>query len=215
MMHYNSTRGTWTGFTAFSIEAAKKWNNPFEALRRETEAKLLCADNLHAVRNWSNHATTPTVKLNSLKQSAVLVCSAYNFYPKQIQMTWWRNEQELTTGVSYSEVMPSGGWYYQSHSYLEYTQTAGESISCKVEHFSLSEPLILDWDPSLPVTDQFKIGVGLCALILGLVVVSTGFIYYKKKSAAYTTLCRGRVKIPVEHLPAADVMEQSEKTALR
>lgn len=215
MMQFNSTRGNWTGFTAFSIEVAKKWNNPFDALIRESEKKLLCADNLHGVQNWSSHATVPTVKLTSVKQPALLVCSAYDFYPKQIRITWWRNAQELTTGVSYSEVMSNGGWYYQSHSYLEYTQTAGESISCVVEHFSLSEPVILVWDPSLPATDRFKIVVGLCALILGLVVVSCGFIYYKKKSAAYMTLCRGRVKIPVEHQPAADVMEQSEQTALR
>lgn len=45
MMEYNSTRGNWTGFTAYSIETAKWWNSdPFDALTRKIERKLLCTD---------------------------------------------------------------------------------------------------------------------------------------------------------------------------
>lgn len=75
----------------------------------------------------------------------MLVCSAFNFYPKQIRMTWLRNQKQVTAGVSYSEVMPDGDWLYQTQSYLQYTPTHGEKITCVVEHMSLPEPALVVW----------------------------------------------------------------------
>ena len=46
-------------------------------------------------------------------------------------------------------------------------------------------------DPSLPAAQQIKIAVGLCGLMIGFVVVTSGFIYYKRKSAAYVTQYQG------------------------
>lgn len=77
-------------------------------------------------------------------------------------------------------------------------------MTCMVEHLTLSEPVLQVWDPSLPVTERIKIGVGVFALMLGFVILISGFIYYKKKSAAHFTFCQGRVSIPVEDLPAAE-----------
>lgn len=69
-------------------------------------------------------------------------------------------------------------------------------------------------DPFLLAAEQIKIVVGLCGLILGVVIVSSGFIYYKKKSATYITPCQGEdvkrnqyddkwneVEYSVNHLP--------------
>uniref|UniRef100_A0A3Q0RAU0 Ig-like domain-containing protein n=1 Tax=Amphilophus citrinellus TaxID=61819 RepID=A0A3Q0RAU0_AMPCI len=190
MMEFNSTRGNWTGFSAFSIEVAKSLNNPdlfsIISLNKFTKYALLY-----------KIAFTPTIKLKYVKQSggshpAMLVCSAFDFCPKQIKMTWLRNQQQVTAGVSSSEVMPDGDWYYQSHSYLEYTPTTGEKITCMVEHITLSKPEYVVWDPSLPETERNKIVVGLSGLLLGFVAVISGLIYYKKKSAGYITLCNSK-----------------------
>ncbi|XP_018527094.1 rano class II histocompatibility antigen, A beta chain [Lates calcarifer] len=210
MMEYNSTRGNWTGFTAYALLKAETFNGDlYDGLLRAFEKKILCIDNRKLVQTGVNRAAvTPTVKLNSVKQPggghpAILVCSAYNFYPKQIQVTWLRNGQEVTSAVSSSDAMPDGDWYYQIHSYLEYTPTPGETITCMVQHLTLSEPMLQVWDPFLLAAEQIKIVVGLCGLILGVVIVSSGFIYYKKKSATYITPCQGGVWFPVEELPAA------------
>ncbi|XP_051245004.1 rano class II histocompatibility antigen, A beta chain-like [Dicentrarchus labrax] len=204
LIEYNSTRGNWTGFTAYSIEEVKNWNSdPYNALQRSFEKKVLCTDNLHFAQQLDNVRAVPTVKLKLVKHQPMLVCSAYNFYPKQIRMTWLRNGQEVTSAVSFSDALPDGEWYYQIHSYLEHTPTAGEIITCVVEHLTLSEPALHVWDPSLPAPERVKIVVGLCGLILGFIIVSSGFIYYKKMSAAYCTFYQGRVSIPVEHLPEA------------
>ena len=51
----------------------------------------------------------------------MLQCSSYNFYPKAIFVTWLRDGEETTSDViSYTE-LSDGDWYYQYHSYLEYT----------------------------------------------------------------------------------------------
>ncbi|XP_042247604.1 rano class II histocompatibility antigen, A beta chain-like [Thunnus maccoyii] len=142
----------------------------------------------------------------------MLVCSAYDFYPKQIRLTWLRDGQEVTSAVSFSEVMPDGDFYYQIHSYLEYTPTRGEKITCMVEHFSLSEPMLQVWDPSLPVSQQIQIILGVCGLMLGFAFITSGFIYYKKKFAAYITFCQGQILIDVADLPEAGASQQSEHT---
>lgn len=52
MKEYNSTRGNWTGFTAFAIEMAKSWNaDPYDALQRAFEKKLFCTDNKNFVQS--------------------------------------------------------------------------------------------------------------------------------------------------------------------
>uniref|UniRef100_A0A8C6M0V8 Ig-like domain-containing protein n=1 Tax=Nothobranchius furzeri TaxID=105023 RepID=A0A8C6M0V8_NOTFU len=162
MVEFNSTRGNWIGFTKYSKGANRK----------------LYSRNHDSFKFTGNLTTPPTMKLNLVKLSdgehrAKFVCSAYDFYPKQIQLTWLRNGQEVTEGVSYSSVMYDGNLYYQFHSYLKYFPTSGERITCMVEHFSLSEPKLVDWDMT-------PIAFGLCVLMVGLIVLSSGFIYYKK-----------------------------------
>ena len=75
----------------------------------------------------------------------MLMCSAYNFYPRMIRVTWYRDGQKVTSDVSATEELADGDWYYQIHSHLEFTPKAGEKISCVVEHASLRDPLEITW----------------------------------------------------------------------
>ncbi len=109
-------------------------------------------------RRWTCHLSVKTlhlvisaepsvtlVEITSSDHDPMLVCSAYDFYPKYIKVTWHRNGQEVTLGVTVSEVMTNGDWTYQVHSYLELTAGQQDGISCMVEHTSLREPKIYDW----------------------------------------------------------------------
>ncbi|XP_041862750.1 HLA class II histocompatibility antigen, DQ beta 1 chain-like isoform X2 [Melanotaenia boesemani] len=197
VLEYNSTRGNEDG----SVK------------------KLICEDTRQLVKWLASLSTTPTVKIKLVKQPsggypAMLVCSAYNFFPKQVRITWLRNKQEVTTGVTYSDVMADGDLTYQMHVYLEYTPSLGENITCMVEHASLSEPKIVAWDNSLHGEAQIQITVGLCGLIFGLIILSSGFIYYRKKSGAYITFCReSAVTASSESDPAADLHLQQSNDA--
>ncbi|KAM9745369.1 rano class II histocompatibility antigen, A beta chain-like [Menidia menidia] len=208
MVEYNSTRGNWTGFTAFSVMVANDFhNNPRDAPLRNLEKKLLCEKNMDLIKSLGNLTTAPTVNIKSLKQhdgrhQALLVCSAYNFYPKKIQMTWLRNNEDVTSGLTYSDVMADGDLYFQIHSFLEYTPSVGETITCVVEHASLSEPKLIIWDNSLPAKKHIQIIVGVSGLVLGIVLMSSGLIFYKKKSAANTTVSQEQTLVPMDHISA-------------
>lgn len=66
-------------------------------------------------------------------------------------------------------------------------------IKCKMHKWTFLNLFLTVLDPSLPVPEQIKIAVGLCGLMLGFVIVSSGFFYYKRKSAAYIAFCQGDV----------------------
>ncbi|XP_036928972.1 DLA class II histocompatibility antigen, DR-1 beta chain-like isoform X4 [Acanthopagrus latus] len=115
------------------------------------------------------------------KHPGMLVCSVYNFYPKQIRVAWLRDGKEMTSEVMSTDEMPNGNWLYQVHSFLEYTPRPGEKISCKVEHASLVEPQLYEWEPTSD-SGMNKIIVGIAGLLLGLVFSVGGLMYYKKKT---------------------------------
>ncbi|XP_037392180.1 rano class II histocompatibility antigen, A beta chain-like isoform X2 [Pygocentrus nattereri] len=119
----------------------------------------------------------------------MLMCSAYNFYPRVIDVYWLRNGEKVTSDVTATEEMADGDWYYQIHSHLEYTPTSGEKISCVVEHASSKKPIIIEWDGSLPEAEKNKIAIGASGLMLGIILSAAGFLYYKKKSS-------GRILVP-------------------
>lgn len=186
IMEYNSTRGNWKGFTESAILWAEIYNSdPEDAKLRKIEQIVLCSENVHVFRNLKNMTAAPSVKVTSVKPSsgthpAILLCSAYNFYPQNIALTWLRNGQEVTSDVTSTEVLSDGDLYYQVHSYLEYRPKRGDKISCMVEHVSLSEPLVLAWDLSWP--DRVKIIVGTCVLVFGLTMLIVGYVIHRKQS---------------------------------
>ncbi|XP_051804479.1 rano class II histocompatibility antigen, A beta chain-like [Acanthochromis polyacanthus] len=187
-MNYNSTIGNWTGLTpAGMITASAHNNNKGDLLQRKVERELICVENVELIYNVTEeYMAEPSISLQEVDvasgHNTMLVCSAYDFHPKYIKVSWHRDGQEVTEGVTESEVLTNGDWTYQVHSYLEYTPGQQDQISCMVEHATLSEPKILHWDSSLdPSTKSFLAG-GVCALLFGAIFLCFGLIHYWKKS---------------------------------
>ncbi|KAM3590512.1 uncharacterized protein V6R79_010961 [Siganus canaliculatus] len=195
-LRFSSSVGKFVGYTELGVKNAKRLNDDAAILgsvkaRKETYCK-------HNIEIWDQnflpYSETPYVRLHSETPSggrhpSMLVCSVYSFYPKHIKVTWTRDQVPVTSDITSTEELADGDWYYQVHSHLEYTPRSGEKISCVVEHVSLKEPLITDWDPSMPESQRNKIAIGASGLILGLVLSLAGFIYHKRKS-------RGRILVP-------------------
>uniref|UniRef100_A0A3B3ZZZ9 Ig-like domain-containing protein n=1 Tax=Periophthalmus magnuspinnatus TaxID=409849 RepID=A0A3B3ZZZ9_9GOBI len=191
LMQYNSTQGNWKGFTEFGVDRARMYNvDPEDAKLRKIEQMILCSEGVKLAKDISKLSVYPSAHYTVVKQSshtepALLLCSAYNFYPQEIQMTWLLNGQEVTSAVTSTDILYNGNLYYQIHSYLEHRPKPGEEFSCMVEHVTLRDPLLKIWElhPPLPWSERVKIAVGTFFLAVGLTALITGFIKHKKAQA--------------------------------
>ncbi|KAK2910250.1 hypothetical protein Q8A73_007965 [Channa argus] len=197
LAQYNSTLGKMVGYTKKAMKVADTLNKNQEFVTHEKWKTRLCKENSQLLYKGLLNSVEPYVRLRSVKAAssthpAMLICSVYNFYPKQIKVTWLRDGKEVTSDVTSTEELSNGNWLYQIHSHLEYTPRFGEKITCRVEHASLTKPKFYDWEP-VPDPGTQKITIGIVGLLLGLVFLVAGLIYYKKKSAV-------RVMVPTTEL---------------
>uniref|UniRef100_A0A3B4BC23 MHC class II beta chain N-terminal domain-containing protein n=1 Tax=Periophthalmus magnuspinnatus TaxID=409849 RepID=A0A3B4BC23_9GOBI len=149
---FNSTTEKFTGYTKEAKDIADGLNQNPRALREMKYALKTCKELIPEV-------------LKSVQ-------AAGNFT---------ENEEEVTSGVTFTDEMSNGNWLYQKHSYLEYTPTAADHISCMVEHASLRTPKLYPWgmmSPSFSLLNSFR--KNDCA-VLGSEVVLKGIITTKPK----------------------------------
>ncbi|XP_026225283.1 H-2 class II histocompatibility antigen, E-S beta chain-like [Anabas testudineus] len=184
-VRFSSSVGKFVGYTEIGVKTAERWNHdPGQLAAMRAQKEMYCRPNAGLFyKSALNKTAKPYVRLDSVEppvgeDPAMLVCSVYDFYPKQIRVSWTRDGQEVQSGVTSTEEMADGDWYYQIHSHLEYTPRSGEKISCVVEHASLKEPLVTDWDPPTPDSDMNLAIIITSELILGLVLFLAGLLIY-------------------------------------
>ncbi|XP_036416765.1 H-2 class II histocompatibility antigen, E-Q beta chain-like isoform X1 [Colossoma macropomum] len=191
VLRFNSTVGEFVGYTELGVKNAERLNKGPEVVQQRAELERYCKPNLKLdYTHILDKAVKPKIRLTSEKHAgegrpALLMCSAYGFYPPVIDVYWLRDGKKVTGDVVSTEEMANGNWYYQIHSHLEYTPTSGEKISCVVEHDSSKEPIIIDWGGSFTDSDRDKIIIGASGFVLGIILSTAGFLYYKKKSPEF------------------------------
>ncbi|XP_043103935.1 rano class II histocompatibility antigen, A beta chain-like [Puntigrus tetrazona] len=190
LLRFNSTENKVVAYTEYAMKWADDLNKKPEWLHMEAEKNIRdCKRFGQLFLPMIEETVKPEVVIRSVRQAsgqspAMLICSAYDFYPKPIKLTWMRDDKEVTADVTSTEELADGDWYYQIHSHLEYFPKPGEKISCVVEHASSNRPMIYHWDPSLSESDRNKFITGAAGLVLGVIMAAGGLIYYKIKHKA-------------------------------
>ncbi|KAL2096349.1 hypothetical protein ACEWY4_008497 [Coilia grayii] len=184
---FNSTVGKYVGCNEFWQRAAERLNNNKPHLEYVQDTVNRFCGTVATLYNmyFTNITSEPAVRIILARppsggHPAMLVCSAYDFYPRMIRVTWYRDGNKVTSDVSSTEELADGDWFYQIHSHLEFFPTPGEKLSCVVEHQSLKEPREFVWDASMPVAERNKVAVGAAVLVLGLAVCVAGVLYHRK-----------------------------------
>ncbi|XP_056123907.1 rano class II histocompatibility antigen, A beta chain-like [Rhinichthys klamathensis goyatoka] len=192
-LRYNSTEDIVIGYTEFGKKWAEDYNKNKVLLAQAEFALNQCKEIGKLIVPNAGMTVQPEVIIRSDKeaignQKAVLVCSAYDFYPKPIKLTWMRDDKAVAADVTSTEELADGDWYYQIHSHLEYFPKPGEKISCVVEHASSHRPMVYHWDPSLSESERSKIILGSVGLVMGVVMAAGGLIYHKRKHTGFYRL---------------------------
>nr|KAF6363172.1 hypothetical protein mPipKuh1_010167 [Pipistrellus kuhlii] len=149
---YDSDVGEYRALTPLGRPAAEYWNSQKDFMeQKRAEVDTVCR------HNYQNEAATtlqrraePTVTVSPARTEALnhhnmLVCSVTDFYPAQVRVRWFRNDQEETAGVVSTPVIKNGDWTYQVLVMLEMTPQRGDAYTCRVEHITLQSPITVEW----------------------------------------------------------------------
>ncbi|KAK3505849.1 hypothetical protein QTP70_019541, partial [Hemibagrus guttatus] len=128
-------------------------------------------------------AVPPTASvIQKHSPSPEVVCHATGFFPKQMNITWRKDGEDVNEDVELRETLPNQDGSFQKRSILKVPaeELQKHTYTCVIQHSSLKEELVL----------EVPKGGGLMAIIVGVVVtlvvlvaVVAGIMVWKKKNS--------------------------------
>ncbi|XP_073494142.1 class I histocompatibility antigen, F10 alpha chain-like [Phyllobates terribilis] len=118
----------------------------------------------------------PQVKVSGQEKGDTmkLHCQVYGFHPRAVDVKWMNGEDEVHLYET-TRVLPNPDGTYQIRVSAEVTPKEGDKHSCKVDHSSLEEPLLVQWEPQTSTVWVIAVAIIVGVVILGIV----GFLLYK------------------------------------
>ncbi|XP_039373781.1 HLA class II histocompatibility antigen, DR alpha chain-like isoform X2 [Mauremys reevesii] len=124
-----------------------------------------------------------------LGEPNVLICFADKFSPPALSVTWLKNGQEVTKGVSETDFYPRQDNSFRKFSYLPFLPSQGDFYDCRVEHGGLAEPFTKHWEAQVPTpvpetTETLVCALGLAMGIVGIIAGTILIVKGMKMNAA-------------------------------
>ncbi|MEQ2174757.1 hypothetical protein GOODEAATRI_011158 [Goodea atripinnis] len=121
-LRFDSRVGKYVGYTELGVKNAENFNKDSSLLATmNAQKETVCLNNVGVFYQNALSKSGECLAPPAGSHPAMLVCRVYNFYPKQIKVSWLRDGREVTSDVTTTDEMQNGDWYYQVHSTLEYT----------------------------------------------------------------------------------------------
>ncbi|XP_070312759.1 boLa class II histocompatibility antigen, DQB*0101 beta chain-like isoform X1 [Odocoileus virginianus] len=188
ILHFDSDLGKFVAVTELGQVCAETWNTQKDLLAEfRAYVETLCRHNYKETASFTvQRRVEPTVTVSPASTEDpnhhnLLVCSVTNFYPRQVKVKWFRNQQEETAGVGFTPLTQNGDWTYQIHVMLETKPQLGDVYVCRVDHPSLQSPITVEWRAQSE-SAQSKTRSGIGGFVLGLIFLGVGlFVHFWDK----------------------------------
>nr|QDK54805.1 MHC class II antigen [Equus caballus] len=185
-VRFDSDVGEFRAVTERGRPDAEYWNGQKDFLEMtRAYVDTLCRHNYQLeVLGTLQRQVKPTVTISPSRTEALnhhnlLVCSVTDFYPGQVKVRWFRNDQEETAGVVSTPLIRNGDWTFQILVMLEMTPQRGDVYTCHVEHPSLQSPITVEWKAQSE-SAQSKMLSGIGGFVLGLIFLGLGLIIHHR-----------------------------------
>ncbi|KAF0884475.1 DRA protein, partial [Crocuta crocuta] len=112
----------------------------------------------------------------------ILICFKDKFSPPVMNVTWLRNGNPVTTGVSETIFLPREDHLFCKFPYLPFLPSVEDVYDCKVEHWGLDELLLKHWEFDAPTHHPETTENVVCdlGLVVGLVDITVRTIFIIK-----------------------------------
>ncbi|XP_063794299.1 mamu class II histocompatibility antigen, DR alpha chain-like [Pseudophryne corroboree] len=146
--------------------------------------------NIEVVKEWANNTKATYVAPDLhvftkepvvLGEPCMLICLATKFFPPVIKMSWLKNNQPVTLGVTETDFYPAPDGSFSKFLYLAEIPKQGDVYTCSVEHGGLPiNPTNKFWSPEVPrhvsetsanVVCGLGLVFGICGIIAGIVLI--------------------------------------------
>ncbi|XP_078073800.1 class I histocompatibility antigen, F10 alpha chain-like [Mustelus asterias] len=148
-------RMRWVTSNHMAVKTMEKWNsdeswNKYWKWQLEVELIERLKLRLHFGKECLKRKVQPEVFIsrsepNSQYKPLTLSCLVTGFYPVDIEVTWLRNGEVMSETLS-SGVRPNHDGTHQIQKEIEINAGDEDQYSCQIEHSSLAEPKLHQWE---------------------------------------------------------------------
>lgn len=175
---------TWTAIDPPAQNTKRKWEAiQGEAQRRKAYLEEICIEWLQRYLEYGKQRLLRTERpegkvthKEGYDDRETLVCQAYGFYPKEIDVTWRKDGEVLHEGTFRRNVAPYPDGTYHAWLSIDIDPKDRDQYRCHVDHASLGEPLVLAWEEEPGANVGLIVGcVALALLLIASVLVGAYF----------------------------------------
>ncbi|XP_063109172.1 IgG receptor FcRn large subunit p51 isoform X4 [Cavia porcellus] len=152
-MEFHPENGSWTGDWPEALSISKQWEKKAEVVSKEKTFLLSSCpqrllDHLERSRRNLEWKEPPSMRLKARPGDAgfsVLTCSAFSFYPPELQLRFLHNG--LAAGTGEGGFGPNGDGSFHAWSSLTVQRGDEHNYRCLVQHAGLPQPLSVELAP--------------------------------------------------------------------